>query len=218
MSTAAEFRQQMEEAIQSYRKAIERVKTFESKLSDARRSEAVAISDDDADEKKTVKLIAEAQGLAAVYSRRVEVAKGKVPDLFGTIVPLARSFAQELTNKCYRLARERSARHRQFFRLRIDLEALHRTYGSATFPVDFESNLDRLIDCCPDVIAGCFRGRSQQRVRFQSCPHRGEHRSAIETRRTIRLERFSLCQESLVATYSNNEHFRGSWLPAIRPA
>ena len=46
MSTAAEFRQQMEEAIQSYRKAIERVKTFESKLSDARRSEAVAISDD----------------------------------------------------------------------------------------------------------------------------------------------------------------------------
>jgi hypothetical protein len=156
-STALELRQELEAAITSYRKKIEDVRAFETRLREARKAEADAVNDDSADEKKTVKAIAEAQGLQAVYSRRAELAKAKVPEAFVAILPLAKGLAQDLVNRCVGLAHERANAHRKVFRPRLDHETFIRTFPSG-FPVDFESGLDKLVGCAPDVLAarGCI--------------------------------------------------------------
>jgi hypothetical protein len=149
-STAPELRQELKESIASYHKAIEHAQSFEAKLREARKAEVDALTDDATDEKKVVKTVAENLGLQQVYSRRAELAKQKVPEAFVAILPIAKALAQELTNRCYALAAERVARHRAVFRPRLDLESFHRTFSNSlySFPVDFASDLDRLIECC----------------------------------------------------------------------
>ena len=149
-STALELRQELEAAITSYRKKIEDVRAFEAKLREARAAEASAVNDDSADERRTVKAIAEAQGLQAVYSRRVELAKAKVPKSFVVISYIARAIAQTLVDRCVRLAHERINAHREVFQRRLDHDAFVRAFPS--LPVDFETSLDRVVACCPDVI------------------------------------------------------------------
>jgi len=150
-STAPELRQELEVAIVAYRKAIENVRSFEINLQEARRAEAVAVTDDGGDEKKIVKAVSESQGLQAVYSRRLELAGRKVPEAFVAIVPVAKALAVGLVNRCVGLAAERADRHRAVFRPRLDHETFIRTFPSG-FPVDFESGLDKLVGCAPDVI------------------------------------------------------------------
>jgi hypothetical protein len=150
-STAPELRKALEAAIANYRKTIENARSFETKLREAGRAEAAAVTDDGADERKIVKAVAEAQGLQAVYSRRAELAKQKVPEAFVVILPLAKALAQDLVNRCVRLVQERANAHREVFRPRLDQETFIRTLPSG-FPVDFETSLDRLVACCPDVV------------------------------------------------------------------
>jgi hypothetical protein len=154
-STAPELRKELEKALADYHQAIEHVKSFEAKLREAREAEATAVTDDSGDEKRIVKAVTESQGLQAVYSRRLQLAQEKVPTAFAAIPVIVRALAQELTNRCYALAAERVARYRTVFRPRLDLESFHRSFSNSlySFPVDFESDLDRLIECCPDVIA-----------------------------------------------------------------
>jgi len=147
----ADLKKQLEAAIASYHKALENVRAFEGRLREARQGEATAVNDDSGDEKRIVKAVAESQGLQAVYSRRAEVGKAKIVESFASIVPAAQAIAQDLVNRCVTLAHERANRHREVFRPRLDHETFIRTFPSG-FPVDFESSLDRLINCCPDVI------------------------------------------------------------------
>lgn len=150
----ADLKKQLEAAIAAYKAALKNVSDFEGKLAVSRKSEADALSDDSADERATVRKISEAQGLQAVFSRRAEIARQKVPEAFAAIFPLAKTLAQDLTNRCFALADERAARHVELFRTRLDLETFHRQFLSAlpAFPVDFESDLDKLVGCCADVL------------------------------------------------------------------
>lgn len=113
------------------------------------------MSDDSLDEKKVVKAVAESQGLASVYSRRPEVARQRIPETFAGIIPAAKALAQDLINRCFELADERAARHRALFRSRLDLEMFHRAFSSSLpgIPVDFASDVDKLVVCCSDVAA-----------------------------------------------------------------
>ena len=153
------MKKELEDAIASYHKSIESVRAFEAKLREARQAEAAAVNDDYGDEKKIVKAVAEAQGLQAVYSRRLELARQKIPEVFAEIPPIVKGLAQDLADRCYALAAERAARHREVFHARLDLETFHRQFLSSlpAFPVDFQSDVDRLVDCCADVInaKGC---------------------------------------------------------------
>jgi hypothetical protein len=152
-STALELRQELEAAIANYHQAIENAKGFEAKLREARKAEAIALTDDsNADEKRIVKAVSESQGLQSVFSRRLELAKRKVPEAFAEIPHIARGLVQNLVNRCFALAAERAARHREVLWPRFDSEAFIRTVPTG-FPVSYENGLDRLISCCPDVIA-----------------------------------------------------------------
>jgi RNAse (barnase) inhibitor barstar len=154
MSDSADLHKQLKAALAAYRKATENADSFEAKLRDAKKAEADALTDDGGDEKKIVKAVAESQGLQAVYSRRLELARQKVPEAFATIQPLVKALAQDLARRCYTLAAERTARHREVFRARLDVESFHRQFTSSlrSFPIDYETDLDQLADCCPDVI------------------------------------------------------------------
>lgn len=151
---SADLKKQLADAIDAYHKEIENVGSFETKLREARKAEADALTDDSGDEKKIVKAVAESQGLQAVYSRRLELAREKVPQAFAAIPPIAKALAQDQANRCYALAAERAAAHRKVFRPRLDLATFHQRFSNSlhSFPVDFESELDQLIDCCPDVV------------------------------------------------------------------
>jgi hypothetical protein len=153
-ATAAELRKELRKSIEAYHAAIEHVRSFDTKMAEARQAEVKAVTDDSGDEKKIVRAVSEAQGLASVYSRRKAIAEKKIPVLFGEIVLLAKALAQDLVNRCYGLAEERAAKHKAILKPRFDLESLCRTCNLITFPADFERGLDRLIDCCcPDVVA-----------------------------------------------------------------
>ena len=76
------------------------------------------------------------------------------PEAFAVIQSIVKALAQDLARRCFALTAERVARHRTMFRARLDLETFHRRFNNSlhSFPVDFESELDQLIDCCSDVI------------------------------------------------------------------
>jgi hypothetical protein len=131
VSDSTDLKKQLAAAIAAYHKEIENVATFETKLREVRKAEAVALTDDSGDEKKIVKAVAESQGLQAVYSRRLELAKEKVPAAFATIFPIAKAMAQDLVNRCFALATERATRHRKVFRPRLDLATFHQRFSNS---------------------------------------------------------------------------------------
>ena len=67
------------------------------------------------DEHKIVKAVAEALGLQAVYSRRLELARQKIPETFAAIPTIGKAVAQDLANRAYDLVQTRAARHRKMF-------------------------------------------------------------------------------------------------------
>jgi hypothetical protein len=88
MNDTTDLKKQLKAAIAAYHKATENADSFETKLREAKKAEADALTDDDGDEKRLVKAIGESQGLQAVFSRRLELARAKVPEAFAVIQPI----------------------------------------------------------------------------------------------------------------------------------